>query len=95
MPSVEGVGYLIDFLWRVGPTMDSGMGRLPLSESELAAWQFNSGVRLSPWEAESLRRLSREYLGQSQQAEKHDCPAPYGIAQRREIVARKIDEIFG
>ncbi len=92
---VCGAEYLVGYLWEVGPTMVGGMGEAPLSHGEIAAWQMNSGVELQPWEARFLRNLSREYLGQSQRSEKPDCPAPYGTTERRAIVAKRIDEIFG
>lgn len=69
--------YLVDFLFEVGPTASSGMGEGPIDFGDLDAWQRQIGFVLQPWEARFLRRLSIEYLVQSQKSEKPDCPAPW------------------
>lgn len=75
------------------------MGAVPLSHSEIAAWQANTGTELAAWEAKALRRLSIDYVQASGQASAHDCPAFYiadpEAADRREVVAKQIDMIFG
>ena len=77
MPSAEGADYLLGYLWEVGPTLVAGMGAGPITHQELCAWQANSGVRLQPWEARILRRLSIDYLAEMSRAERADCPAPW------------------
>jgi hypothetical protein len=63
MPPLDGSpSYLIDYLFEIGPAMDGGMGIVPLSYGEIAAWSLLTGIRLRPWEARTLRRLSREYV---------------------------------
>lgn len=98
MPPCE-LPYLVGYLWEVGPVIDGGMGSFPVQETDLAAWQSNTGIELEPWESRLLRRLSREYLVQLQQAEKPDCLPPWlsglPLAERRKAVASKIDAIFG
>ncbi len=95
MPPCDGVQYLVTYLWDVGPTINTPMGEAPVSHTEIAHWQDNTGVELDSWEATFLRKLSREYLAQAQLSVKPDCPPPWGIIERRAMVARKIDEIFG
>lgn len=94
MPPLEAE-YLIGYLWEVGPAMETGEGSAPLSHGELAAWQANTGVVLEAWEARALRVLSREYLVMLHKAEKPECPPPWGVHERRAMVAKKIDELFG
>lgn len=94
MPDVDAE-YLIDYLFEIGPTMAGGMGEAPLSHGELAAWQANVGIDLQPWEVRFLRNLSIEYLSQAQKSDKPDCPPPYGTAERRALVGKKLDELFG
>lgn len=76
MPEI-GAEHVIAYLFEIGPTLFGNMGEAPLSHTEIAAWQENTGVVLSSWEARSLLLLSKEYLLQAQRAEKPDCPAPW------------------
>jgi hypothetical protein len=77
MPDRGNAGYLLEYLWDVGPTMSGSMGEGPLTHSELQAYQANTGLELTCWEAETLRRLSMEYMNQSQLATKRDCLPPW------------------
>lgn len=73
------------------------MGNVPVTHSEIRAWQDNTGIDLSAWEAQTLRRLSGEYLAQSQAAESTDCPAPWAAEiteQTREDVSTKVQNAF-
>jgi len=70
-------GYLITYLFDAGPVESGGMGPAPLSHREIEAWQHNTGIELSPWEAKTLRRLSREYLAMAQDATSPSCPPPW------------------
>lgn len=97
LPEVE-VGYLVAYLWDVGPTLKSSGGESPLTHGEILAWQQLQGIELQPWETRILIRLSFDYLVQSQKSEKFDCIAPYmkmkGRAMRKHV-AKKVDELFG
>lgn len=77
MPPLDAGGYLIGYLFEAGPTMPGGMGSTVLSWAEITAWQERTGTPLQPWESRFLRRLSAEYLRQSRDAEKLDCPPPW------------------
>jgi hypothetical protein len=95
-PTITACDYLIGYLYEAGPIMSGGMGDSPLSHSEIRAWQDNTGTVLTAWEARLLRRLSREYLHSSQQAEKPNCPAPWGDSRdaaniHQAEMLRKID----
>lgn len=69
--------YMVAFLFELGPTVAAGMGNGPITHSEIAAWMDNTGIALNAWEARTLKRLSLEYLGESQRATAIDTPAPW------------------
>jgi hypothetical protein len=77
MPSTGAAGYLLEFLYEIGPTMAGPMGAGPITFAEIDAWCRLGGVDLKAWEARMMRRLSCEYLSQSAKAEKRDCPEPW------------------
>jgi hypothetical protein len=77
MPSVEGSEYLLAYLYEIGPCMYSGMGEAPLTHGEIEAWQRNTGTRLTPWEARTLRTLSLAHIGATQEATDIDCKCPW------------------
>ena len=95
IPPIDCGHYLLDFLYEVGPVLHCGMGDVPLTHEELRAWQSNVGLSLAPWEIRILRRLSLDYLIQSQQSTKPECVPPYGPMAQRVAVAKKIDAVFG
>ena len=73
--------HLIGWFTEIGMTGSNGMGTTPLNWSEIAAWQTNTRVVLSPWEARLIRSLSLAYVAESRVAEEETCPPPwYGEA---------------
>ena len=76
MPSID-CGYLVSYLFEIGPTMAAGMGSGPITHGEIESWQRITGIDLNPWDARTLRRLSIDYLSESQKATQMDCPAPW------------------
>ena len=77
MPPLHGGAYLVQYLWEVGPVFHTGAGPAPLPHTEILAWQRTSGLNLQPWETAALRRLSMDYLSESQLASKPDRQAPF------------------
>ncbi len=77
MPPIEVGGYLIGYLFEVGPTMAGGMGAAPISHQEIESWQHLSGIALRPWESRFLRRLSNDYIVESHRAAKRGTLAPW------------------
>lgn len=83
----EGVGipalppcsatYLVDYLFEIGPVVHTAAGDAPIPHTEIAAWQANTCIRLSPWEARTLRRLSVDFVAESQRAKERDCKSPW------------------
>lgn len=86
--------YLSDWLFEIGPSVPAGMGAGPIGWRDMEAWQSVVGVALLPWEGRLLRRLSAEFLDQSQKAKSIECPAPWAPDRddtlNREAVGRKV-----
>lgn len=78
LPPEGAAAYLTGYLFDAGPVGYGAMGPVPLSHSEIAAWQQNTGIELAAWEARAIRTLSSDYLVASNAADAHDCP-PYYI----------------
>lgn len=68
--------YLAEFLFEIGPSSPVGMGEGPIGHLEIAAWQSNTGIELTSWEARTLRRLSIAYISESHRAKNPLCPSP-------------------
>lgn len=74
MPDAGAAGYLLAHFWQVGPTVGEGA----ITAGELRDYQSNNGIQLSPWECNTLRRLSIDYLNETHRATDPDCPPPFG-----------------
>lgn len=79
--------HITDWLIEMGLTEAAGMGAVPISSRELAAWQDNTCVRLAPWEARLIRELSKAYLAEGRIAESETCPPPW----RAPVTQRELD----
>lgn len=79
-PAPHIIGRLIE----IGLTEAAGMGAVPVSWGEIDAWCRRTCIRLAPWEARLIRRLSTEYLAEGRRAESETCPPPWhsGPTQR-------------
>lgn len=99
MPELEWGQHLIDYLLEVGPVMAAGMGSGPITFTELSNWQAQVGLRLSPWEVRTLRRLSAEYNSESQMATKPDREPPFASSDaarlRNAQIERDLDNFLG
>lgn len=85
MPPILWGDYLLDYLFEIGPTLADG----PLTFGEIEAWMRTTEIRLSPFEIRLLRRLSREYLGESYAATKRDREPPYAGSSAARAASRK------
>ncbi|WP_332848716.1 hypothetical protein [Massilia sp. S19_KUP03_FR1] len=98
MPDLAWGRHLIDYLLEVGPVMAAGMGSAPITFTELSNWQAQLGLRLSPWEVRTLRRLSLEYNSESQLATKPDREPPFAtldaVRLRNAQVESDLDELL-
>lgn len=72
-----GAQYLLGYLFEIGPAVPVGMGDGPITHCEIAAWMANTGIRLTPWEARTLRRLSKDYVREASWATQSSQPAPW------------------
>jgi hypothetical protein len=86
MPS-NPAPHIIARLIEIGITEAKGMGPAPLSWGEIAAWQFDTGVPLAPWESRLLRQLSVAYIAEGRRAEAENCPPPW----RAQITQRELE----
>lgn len=87
--------HLTDWFLDIGPATATGMGEVPLGWLEIDAWCERTGIDLDPWEARTIRSLSRAYVGQRHDARKRDCPPPYDPQAENEALQQaKVDEQF-
>lgn len=76
MPPCDAT-YLVALLFEIGPSVAAGMGQAAIPHSEILAWQSNTGIKLTAWEAMTLRQLSICYVDQSYKSTEPDCEAPW------------------
>jgi hypothetical protein len=89
--------YMVDYLFSAGPTISSPMGKTPLTHQEIYAWQMNMGIELCPWEANALREISRQYLSELLQSDKHDSPPPWVPEidkEQGEIIVKRVQDVL-
>jgi hypothetical protein len=84
MPPVDAGAHLLGYLFEIGPTMPAGMGPGAISNTELRAWQDNTGIELSAWEARTIRALSRAYVSEYGEAGDPKRQAPWNAADDAE-----------
>lgn len=89
MPEVP-LPYLIEYLFEVGPAQGGGLGPVPISHTELLAWQQNMRRMLAPWEIAMLRRLSMVWIDEARKAEASDCPPPWGTEEVSDEERRRV-----
>jgi hypothetical protein len=77
LPPLACGEYLVGYLMDVGPTGSGAMGPTPLTYHEIAAWQTVTGTPLQPFEAQWLRRLSSEWIGEQQKSSGDFAPPPW------------------
>ncbi len=88
---------LVALLARVGPSMQSGNGPVPITAQELAAWTKGTGVDLSGWEFETLLDMSHAYTMELIAAADPTRAAPWTTApdeERRAAIAKSTKTLF-
>ncbi|QHJ00120.1 hypothetical protein GT347_20330 [Xylophilus rhododendri] len=88
---------LTAILMDAGPTQPSGMGPVPLTATELRAWQQGTATYLTRWEFRLVLRLSAEYLAELQRASDPLRPPPWinkPTPERRVSVAKHIRNLL-
>lgn len=88
MPPLKGGAYLVGILFEIGPALPAGMGGLvSISELDIAAWQSNRDLRLTAWEARTIKKLSQAYASESASASDPKALAPY--VPSKELIPRE------
>ena len=89
--------YMVDYLFSAGPVTPTGMGSIPLTHQEILSWRSNMQVDLCPWEINALREMSRQYLSELVQSDKHDSPPPWVAEideEKGKMVAERVKDIL-
>lgn len=98
MPPLLGGAYLVEILFEVGPAKPIGMGgSVAIDEVDLAAWMANQCITLTPWEAKTVRQLSREYAAMLSEAAEPNTPPPWldpaiMTTERREKISKAMSD---
>lgn len=89
--------HLLGYLMEVGPVGQGAMGPVPVTHSDIAAWQANTGSELTAWEARTLRALSIDWCNTLHAATAEDFPPPWVDVEQseRDRVAAQVRSIFG
>lgn len=75
-PELDDEVYLVSLWERVGFCSNFGMGRIPLTWSEINNWIQATKIDLSTWEVETIATMSEIYAIEVNAKEK-DRPMPY------------------
>lgn len=97
MPDVEGAEYLVSYWQSLGKCSAGAMGAIPLSPTEIAAWQKGTQTALLPFEFTALLEMSRGYVSMLHEGEKPECLPPYGDPIKdfdREALGKKVSNAF-
>lgn len=76
-PNLTMRGHLVVDLQSIGYAMQSEMGNVAVSHSELRAWACNTGVRFEGAEAEWLNKMSEAYAIELARSSDKDTAAPF------------------
>lgn len=77
MPQIDVAGYLVDYLFQLGPVKAESAIEPP----DLPGWEYVLGVEFEPWEMVTLIQLSRAYHSESYEAKDWTREPPYkGVA---------------
>ena len=90
-PPLSEESYLISMWERVGFATGLGMGRIPLTWSEINNWLQATGTKLSTWEVETISTMSRMYVSEANNTEV-SRPMPY--VENSEQVQQNLNRQF-
>lgn len=77
MPDVGYASYILDYLFEVGLYGVGGMSITPISWLEIQAWSQLVNVKLTPFEAQILKSLSKSFVDQYNLSDETLVPSPY------------------
>ena len=86
-PDVEPFGYIIEVLSRIGVALNSGNGVHGLTWQEISAFVSMTGLSLTSWESDTIKRLSALYASSVLKYDNQNIPAPHRNEQERERIA--------
>jgi len=72
MPDCQA-SYILAYLFELGTTQ----GDSAITHSEIRAWMDNTGIELSSWEAQTIKRLSETYLHSYHVAKSKKAATPW------------------
>lgn len=78
--------YMAALMFEIGPVHQSGA----VSWSEIEAYSRQTGVKLNPWEAQTLRNMAISYLNEYNSARDVNRVPPF----RKEIDRKAVDAAF-
>lgn len=88
---------MVEYWQILGRCSSGGMGPVPLSATEIRAWQEGMNKDLEPWEFSALIEMSRGYVSSLLDGEKPETPPPFGDPVRefdRDLVSKKVSNAF-
>lgn len=96
LPTISAGGHLVRYLFEVGPVEQGAAGPVVLSHSALRDWQDSMGLSLPPWQLNLLRRLSADWIEETERARNPVALAPGQVlsADDRKTVSRNLDKAF-
>lgn len=90
----DGAEYLVSLFHSAGTATQTGMGLVPLSWQEIEAWVRCTGIEemVTPWELETVRRMSEAYASEYSQAYDPKRKQPYQpVVDMNEVDLQAID----
>ncbi len=81
--------HLTDWLLEIGPVV----GEHAIGWQDMAAWSRITGVELSPWEARTIRKLSKSFIDQRYMARKASCREPLAVVNEKQA-RKRVDDQF-
>ena len=70
-------GYIVQYLFEIGPAVSNGNGLAITPWSEVRAWCDLTGITLERYEVDTIRELSSAYVDQYYKAQKRECISPW------------------
>lgn len=96
LPPISTGAHLVGHLFDVGPVEQGMAGPAVLSHATLRHWQDNTGLSLPPWQLSLLRRLSADWIEETERARNPLARAPGEVLDQneRQKVGKNLDKAF-
>jgi len=85
LPEIGPLEHIVAWLVEIGEAQQTGGGLATVTWQELRAWAAASGLTLSPFEYQALRRLSAAYVDQYYAAHGTNVASPCFEADRDRV----------